>query len=92
MQLSNDSQYHPVAYFKPSQENWDTTTKEAFAVVLAVRHWYVYLIDTNLTLNTNHNLLVYLRLQKDPLGKNKQLGDIDCHYIIASTRPQMRCH
>ena len=73
MQLGNDSQYHPVAYFsdavKPSQENWNTTTKEAFAVVLAVRHWYVYLMGTNFTLNTDHNPLVYLRLQKDPRGK-----------------------
>ena len=73
MQLGNDSQYHPVAYFsnavKPSQENWNTTTKEAFAVVLAVRHWYVYLMSTNFTLNTDHNPLVYLRLQKDPRGK-----------------------
>ena len=72
MQLGNDSQYHPVAYFsdavKPSQENWNTI-KEAFAVVLAVRHWYVYLTGTNFTLNTDHNPLVYLRLQKDPRGK-----------------------
>ena len=45
------------------------TTKEAFAVVLAVRHWYVYLMGTNFTLNTDHNPLVYLRLQKDPRGK-----------------------
>ena len=73
MQLGNDSQYHPVGYFsdavKPSQENWNTTTKEAFAVVLAVRHWYVYLMGTNFTLNMDHNPLVDLRLQKDPRGK-----------------------
>ena len=37
--------------------------------MLAVRHWYVYLMGTNFTLNTDHNPLVYLRLQKDPRGK-----------------------
>ena len=73
MQLGTDNQYQPVAYFsdavKPSQQIWNTTTKEAFAVMLAVRHWYVYLIGTNFTLNTDHNPLVYLRRQKDPRGK-----------------------
>ena len=73
MQLGEDNKYHPVAYFsdavKRSQENWNTTTKEAFAVVLAVRHWYVYLAGTSFTLNTDHNPLVYLRSQKDPRGK-----------------------
>ena len=37
--------------------------------MLAVHHCYVYLIGTNFTLNTDHNRLVYLRLQKDPRGK-----------------------
>ena len=48
----------PVAYFSDavirSKESWNTTTKEAFAVVLAVCHWYVYLVGTNITLNTDH--------------------------------------
>ena len=73
MQRGEDNLYHPVAYFsdsvKPSQVGWAATTKEAFALVLAVRHWYVYLAGTEFVLNSDHNPLVYLRSQKDPRGK-----------------------
>ena len=71
-QEGRDSQYHPVAYFsdavKSSQHHWAPGTKEAFALVLAVRHWYVYLAGTQFVLNSDHNPLVYLRKQKDPRG------------------------
>ena len=56
---------HPVAYFSTaftkSQRNWVPITKEAFALVLAVRHWHVYLIGTEFTLRSDHNPLVHLR-------------------------------
>ena len=73
MQEGDDKQVHPIAYFsdtvQKSQQNWSITTKEAFALVLAVRHWYVYLAGNRFFLNSDHNPLVYLRKQKDPRGK-----------------------
>ncbi len=62
-----------MAYFstalQKSQRNWSATTKEAFALVLAVRHWHVYLMGTQFLLNSDHNPLTFLRGQKDPRGK-----------------------
>ena len=73
MQKGSDGFLHPVGYFsdavKASQTSWAPTTKEAFALVLAVRHWYVYLAGTEFVLNSDHNPLVHLRSQKDPRGK-----------------------
>ena len=73
MQKGSDDLLHPVGYFsdsvKPSQKSWAATTKEAFALILAVRHWYVYLAGTEFVLNSDHNPLVHLRQQKDPRGK-----------------------
>ena len=73
MQKGEDGKLHPVAYFsdsvQKSQSNWSATTKEAFALVLATRHWYVYLAGINFVLNSDHNPLQYLRNQKDPRGK-----------------------
>ena len=72
-QVGNDDCLHPVAYFstalQPSQKNWSATTKEAFALVCAVRHWQVYLAGTTFVLNSDHNPLTHLREQKDPRGK-----------------------
>ena len=73
MQKGRDDFLHPVGYFsdsvKSSQFSWAPTTKEAFALILAVRHWYVYLAGTKFVLNSDHNPLVHLREQKDPRGK-----------------------
>ena len=46
-QVGNDQFLHPVAYFSTAlqslQKNWSATSKEAFTLVCAVRHWHVYL-------------------------------------------------
>ena len=72
-QLGPNGIEHPVAYFstalQKSQQNWSATIKESFALVLAVRHWHVYLAGRNFVLKTDHNPLVFLRSQKDPRGK-----------------------
>ena len=72
-QVGNDDCLHPVVYFstalQSSQKNWSATTKEAFALVCAVRHWQVYLSGTTFVLNSDHNPLTHLREQKDPRGK-----------------------
>ena len=68
-----DLNLHPVVYFsdavQKSQKDWAPTTKEAFAMVLAVRHWHMYLAGRKFTLNSDHNPLVHMRKQKDPRGK-----------------------
>ena len=73
MQTGEDGLLHPVAYFsdavQKSQSGWAPTTKEAFALVLATRHWHVYLAGVNFILNSDHNPLQYMREQKDPRGK-----------------------
>lgn len=72
-QQGNDNKLHPVAYFstalQKSQQNWSATSKEAFALVLAVRHWHVYLTGRHFVLNSDHNPLTHLRQQRDPRGK-----------------------
>ena len=72
-QVFEDGKLHPVAYYSTtlhaSQKQWSVTTKEAFALILAVRHWHVYLAGTSFVLNSDHNLLTHLRSQKDPRGK-----------------------
>ena len=71
--FGNDGNQHPIAYFstalQSSQKTWSATTKEAFALVSAVRHWHVYLACTLFILKSDHNPLVHLRNQKDPRGK-----------------------
>ena len=73
LQIGVDNILHPVGYFsdavQPSQKNWAPTTKEAFALILAVRHWNVYLAGQHFILNSDHNPLVHMRSQKDPRGK-----------------------
>ena len=72
-QLGSDDQEHPIAYFstalQKSQQNWSATTKESFALVMAICHWHVYLAGRPFILKTDHNPLVFLRSQKDPRGK-----------------------
>ena len=73
IQKGSDGNLHPVAYystaFNKAQQNYAPTTAEVFALVLAVRHWYVYLAGETFVCNSDHNPLVYFRAQKDPHGK-----------------------
>ena len=74
--LSQYDEHHnlrPVAYystaFTKNQQKWSPHSKEAFALLLATRHWHVYLAGVRFTLKSDHNPLVHLREQKDPRGK-----------------------
>ena len=66
-------QLHPVVCFSTAlrndQKNWSATNKEAFALVLAVHHWNVYLAGSKFVLHSDHNPLSHLRSQPDPCGK-----------------------
>ena len=43
--------------------------QEAYAIICATRHWYVYLVGNKFTLNSDHNPLTHLLKKKDPRGK-----------------------
>ena len=83
-----DNVLHPIAYFSTSftgfQRNWAPITKEAFALVLAVRHWQIYLIGAEFILRSDHNPLVYIRKQKDPRGKfGRWIAELEeYHYTV----------
>ena len=68
-----DGTIHPVAYFSTtlnkSQQNWSAHSKEAYALLVAVRTWHVYLAGTSFVLQSDHNPLVHIRSMKDPRGK-----------------------
>ena len=72
-QQQQDGTTHPVAFFSvtlnASQQRWSTHSKEAYALLLAVRTWHVYLAGTEFILNSDHNPLVHIRNTKDPRGK-----------------------
>ena len=72
-QVQSDNSIHPVAYFSNTlskcQQKWSTHSKEAFALLMAVRNWHVYLAGTDFVLNSDHNPLVHLRNLRDPRGK-----------------------
>ena len=87
-QKGADNALHPIAYFSTSftrsQRNWAPITKEDFALVLAVRHWHIYLIGAEFVLRSGHNPLVYLRKQKDPRGKfGRWIAELkEYHYTV----------
>ena len=64
---------HPVAYFsntlKREQRDWSAHTKEAYAIVLATRHWRTYLVGAKFKTRSDHKPLTTLRKTKDPRGK-----------------------
>ena len=72
-QFQGDKQLHPVAYFSTaltdSQKKWSTYNKETFALVMATRHWYVYLIGSQFIVRSDHNPLTHIQKKKDPHGK-----------------------
>ena len=72
-QQQPDGTTHPVAFLSStlnsSQQRWSTHSKEAYALLLAVRSWHVYLAGTEFILNSDHNPLVHIRNTSDPRGK-----------------------
>ena len=49
---------HPITYvsglFRGSQLNWDTLTKEAYAIYMSVKKLSFYLDDADITLRSDH--------------------------------------
>ena len=69
-QGNESGELHPVAYYSTtlnrSQKNWSPHTKEAYAVLMGVRQWHVYLAGSEFTIKSDHNPLVQLRNTKNP--------------------------
>ena len=72
-QEQSDGTLHPVEYMSTtlnkSQQRWSTHSKEAYALLIAVRNWHVYLAGTQFILNSDHNPLIYIRNTKAPHGE-----------------------
>ena len=73
--LQRDRNGHdcPVAYYsntlQPAQRKWSAHTKESYALILALRHWRIYLCGVNFLIRTDHKSLIQLRKTKDVRGK-----------------------
>ena len=69
-QKGPDNCVYTVAYFsnslKSSERSWSTHSKEA--IVMAVKHWGVYLEGQEFVIRSDHDPLVQLRKMKDPRG------------------------
>lgn len=78
-QIGDDDMLHPIAYFSTpftgSQCNWAQVTKDAFALVLAVIHWHVYLSGIEFVLRSDHNPLVHPRNRST--GSTQQVCTLD---------------
>ena len=68
-QLDSNGEERPVMYlskkFSKAQENYSTIEKECFAVVQALKTFYVYLDGQEFTLETDHQPLVWLMKMKN---------------------------
>eukprot|EP00794_Sanderia_malayensis_P010613 gene10613-11738_t len=68
LQEQLDGAIDPVIYFSTtlskSEQNWSAHSKEAYALLVAVRTWHVYLAGTSFILHSDHNPLVHLRNRK----------------------------
>ena len=69
MQEDENGDYHPIAYasktFNDAQKNYDTTDREALAVVWALEHFNTYCEGHKYTLITDHQALSYIHNNKD---------------------------
>ena len=72
-QKNEMGELHPIAYYSTSlnksQKNWSPHTKEAYAVLMAVRQCNVFLAGIEFTMKSDHNPLVHIRNTKNPKGK-----------------------
>jgi transposase InsO family protein len=69
MQSDENGDLHPIAYasktFNDAQKNYDTTDREALAVVWALEHFNTYCEGHKYTLITDHQALAYIHSNKD---------------------------
>ena len=90
-QEQQDGTIKPVAYYScamsKQEQKWDTFSKEAYALVVALRKWHTYLYGNKFTVKSDHNPLKTMRDRKDPRGKTARWlmemseYDFDIEYI-----------
>jgi len=61
--------YYLSRVLKGAEINYSITEKEALAVVYAVRHFRIYLIDQHFEIITDHSALKWLMSIKDSTGR-----------------------
>ena len=70
---THDGKERVVAYagkrLSPNEKNYNTTEKEALAVIEGLKHFDPYLRGNHVTIVTDHSALVWLLDQKQPQGK-----------------------
>ena len=80
-----DKKYQPVAYWSRHlnkvQQNYSTIEKDALAIVMAVKHFRVYLYGQKFVIATDHQALKWLAEMKDPQSRLArwiiELGEYD---------------
>ena len=69
MQTDENDDLHPIAFasknFNDAQKNYDTTDREALAVVWALEHFNTYCEGHKYTLITDHQALSYIAKNRD---------------------------
>ena len=100
MQSGLDGTEHPICYFSRKfnqhQKNYSTIEKETLALVLALRHFDVYLATTKypIVVYTDHNPLVFINKMKSQNQRLLRWGlllqkyDIVIHHI----KREGKCH
>ena len=95
MQEDDDGHVHPVAYasktFNDAQQNYDTTEREALAIIWALQHFNTYCEGHKYTLMTDHQALSYIRTNKNSSKRIHrwqvllQAYEVDIYYKKGST-------
>jgi len=65
IQWTDNGQEKPIAFasakLTPTQMNWSTIEREAYAVVFALRKFRNFVFGTKITIFSDHNPLMYLK-------------------------------
>ena len=73
LQDDSNGKSHPIAYFsstlQAAQRKCSAYSKEDYTLILALRHWRVYLTGSRFVARNDHNPLVTLQKNTDPRGK-----------------------
>ena len=63
--MTDNGQEKPIAFasakLTPTQMNWSTIEREAYAVVFALRKFRNFVFGTKITIFSDHNPLMYLK-------------------------------
>lgn len=73
MQRDDDDDLHPIAFasktFNSAERNYDTTEREALAIVWALEHFNTYCEGHEYTVITDHEALKYIRSNKNSVSQ-----------------------